>query len=84
MDDFFAAMLAGKPYNEADYGAESTMTAIMGRMASYSGQVMNWDKAMNSKLDLAPKTFAWDADTPLKPGPDGIYPCALPGMTRAC
>ncbi len=83
MDDFFAALLAGKPYNEADHGTESTLTAIMGRMATYSGQVMKWDKALNSKLDLAPKTIAWDAETRIKPGPDGMYACALPGMTKS-
>ena len=83
MDDFFAAMLAGKPYNEGGHGAESTMTAIMGRMATYSGQVLKWDKVLNSQLDLSPKIMAWDADTRIKPGPDGLYACAIPGMTKA-
>ncbi|MEI8372210.1 MAG: Gfo/Idh/MocA family oxidoreductase [Planctomycetota bacterium] len=82
MDDFFAAMLAGKPYNEADNGAKSTMTAIMGRMATYSGQVIRWDKAINSQRDLSPKILAWDADTPVKPRPDGTYACAMPGRTK--
>ncbi len=40
MDDLFAALAAGQPYNEADSAAESTMTAILGRMATYSGQVV--------------------------------------------
>ena len=40
MDDLFAAIAAGQPYNEADYGRRSTMTAILGRMATYSGQVV--------------------------------------------
>jgi myo-inositol 2-dehydrogenase / D-chiro-inositol 1-dehydrogenase len=83
MDDLFAAMLAGKPYNEADWAADSSMTAILGRMATYSGKQVKWDEAINSPLDLAPKTLAWDADTPVKPGADGIYPCAMPGVTKA-
>ena len=78
MDDFFAALRAGKPYNEADRGAESTLTAIMGRMATYSGQVIRWDMALNSKLDLAPKTLAWDADTPVKPRPTAPIPVPCP------
>jgi predicted dehydrogenase len=83
MDDLFAAMLSGKPYNEADWAAESSMTAILGRMATYSGKVVNWGEAINSTLDLAPRTLSWDAETPVKPGPDGIYACAIPGVTKA-
>ena len=82
MDDLFAAMLAGKPYNEGD-AAEGTMTAILGRMATYSGKVVTWDEAMQSSLDLAPKQFAWDAEPTVKPDADGIYPCAMPGLTKA-
>ena len=82
-DDLFAAILAGKPYNEADYGASSTMTAILGRMATYSGKVVPWDEAINSTINLGPASYAWDAEAPVKPGPDGIYPCAMPGVTKS-
>ena len=81
-DHLFAALLAGKPYNEADYGATSTMTAILGRMASYSGRIVRWEDALNSKVDLCPERLAWDAEPPVQPGPDGLYPCALPGKTK--
>ena len=83
MDDLFAALSAGQPYNEADWAADSTMTAILGRMATYSGKVVNWDEAINSQLDLTPKSLAWDAETLVKPGPDGCYACAMPGVTKA-
>jgi len=83
MDDFFAGIAAGKPYNEVDRTLPSTMTAILGRMATYSGQVVKWDDAINSKLDLAPERLAWDAQPKSLPGPDGIYPCAVPGVTKA-
>ena len=82
-DDLFAALLAGQPYNEGDYGATSTMTAILGRMATYSGKIVRWDEAINSNLDLLPKSFTWEADPPPKPGKDGLYPCAVPGVTEA-
>ncbi len=59
------------------------MTAILGRMATYSGKVVTWDQAINSDLDLSPKNYAWDAEAPVQPGPDGIYPCAVPGVTKA-
>ncbi len=82
-DDLFAALLAGKIYNECDSSAASTMTAVMGRMATYSGKVVTWEEAMNSKVDLSPNGYAWDATPQPKPGPDGLYPCAMPGITKA-
>lgn len=83
IDELLAAIAAGQPYNEGDWGAESTMTAILGRMAAYSGKMVEWDEAINSQLDLAPKSLAWDAEPPVKPGPDGCYACAIPGVTQA-
>ena len=82
MNELVSALLAGQPYNEADWGAESTMTAILGRMATYSGQVIKWDDAINSSVDLTPKNLAWDAETLVKPGSDGCYACAVPGITK--
>ena len=78
-DDLFAAVRSGTPYNEAQYGAESTMTAILGRMATYSGKIVTWDEALNSKVDQMPKQFAFDADPPVLPDADGKYPIPVPG-----
>lgn len=83
MNDLVAAILTGQPYNEADCAADSTMTAILGRMATYSGKIVKWDEAAESTLDLAPKSLAWDAETLVKPGADGCYACAVPGVTKA-
>lgn len=82
-DDLFAALSAGKPYNEADWATDSTMTAILGRMATYSGKVAAWDEAVRSQLDLAPKRYAWDAEAPVQPDANGYYACAVPGVTKA-
>ena len=81
-DDLFAALAEGRPYNEGDYGADSSMTAILGRMASYNGKIIRWDDAIKSEIDLCPKDLAWDGETLVKPGDDGIYPCAMPGTTK--
>jgi predicted dehydrogenase len=82
-DELFEAIAKGQyKFADAENGAKSTMTSILGRMATYSGQVITWDKAINSGLDLAPKTFAWDADMPLKPDANGLYPVAIPGKTK--
>ena len=79
----FAALREGQPFNEGDYGATATMTAILGRMATYSGQLVRWEDALNSQIDLSPPRMAWDAQMPVQPGPDGLYPCAIPGVTPA-
>lgn len=71
-----------KPINNAHYTAEATLTAIMGRMATYSGQEITWEQALNSDLDTMPKVLAWDADPGPKMGADGLYPAPIPGVTK--
>jgi hypothetical protein len=72
-----------KAINNAYYTAESTMTSIFGRMATYSGKELKWDDAINSELSIMPKSYAWDADPGPKMDPEtGLYPCAVPGVTK--
>jgi myo-inositol 2-dehydrogenase / D-chiro-inositol 1-dehydrogenase len=53
--DLVASIKAGKPLNEGRQVAESTLTAIMGRMSAYTGRALSWDWVLNaSKLDLTP------------------------------
>jgi predicted dehydrogenase len=73
-DDLFAAIRAGKPFNEGRMVAESTLTAIMGRMASYSGQVVTWDEAMKSDEKWGPDSYAF--------GPLPVDPVPMPGQKR--
>ena len=82
-DDLFRTIREGSRYNEAPYGAESTMTCILGRMATYSGQPVKWDDALASDLDLSPETYEWDATPPVTPGDNGLYVAAVPGTTKA-
>jgi myo-inositol 2-dehydrogenase / D-chiro-inositol 1-dehydrogenase len=82
-DRLFEAIRQDLPFNEAENGALSTMTAIMGRMATYSGQMVTWDDAFGSPIDLSPERYAFDAQPPVLPGEDGLYPCAVPGSTKA-
>jgi myo-inositol 2-dehydrogenase / D-chiro-inositol 1-dehydrogenase len=82
-DDLFDAIRNNKTYNEADHGITSTMTAIMGRMATYSGKLIEWENAFASELDLVPKEFTWEMTPPVMPDADGFYPVALPGQAVA-
>lgn len=80
--DLIANLRAGKIPNETRYGAEATMTAILGRLAAYSGKMLKWDDAINSDISLAPERLAWDADPPVMPDEDGRYPVPVPGETE--
>jgi predicted dehydrogenase len=82
-DDLFDAIRTNKPYNEVERSAYSTLTAILGRMASYSGKEVKWDEALNSELRLTTDAEKFDAPAPVTPGPDGYYAVAMPGMTRS-
>jgi predicted dehydrogenase len=87
-DDLFDAIRNDKPFNEAEYGAISSMTAVLGRMATYSGKEIEWNAAVTSPLDLMVKgienaTFeeALKMDPPSKPDQYGWYDVAAPGKT---
>ncbi|WP_425400515.1 Gfo/Idh/MocA family protein [Aeoliella sp.] len=80
-DDLFASIRSGNPINEAEYGATSTMTSILGRMATYSGKVVTWEDATNSQIDLSPAEYSWDATPPVVPDSTGNYPIPVPGKT---
>lgn len=73
-DELFASIRSGNPINNSEYMARSSMMAIMGRMATYTGQTISWDQAINSKEDLTPAKYEW--------GPLAVAPVALPGITQ--
>jgi len=81
-DDLFDAIRNNKEYNEAELGAMSTATAILGREATYSGVEVEMAAFLKRGRSIFPPNLAWDADMPVKPGKDGIYPRAVPGQYK--
>jgi myo-inositol 2-dehydrogenase/D-chiro-inositol 1-dehydrogenase len=79
-DTLQAAIRDNKPLNNAYYGAESTMTAVLGRMATYSGKEIKWDDAINSKVQHMPAIVTAETEPPVKPDAEGGYPVAIPGI----
>ncbi|MBI5773029.1 MAG: dehydrogenase, partial [Verrucomicrobia bacterium] len=77
------AIRENKPFNEAERGAYSSLTAVMGRMATYSGKIVTWEQALNSKLDQMPEKFDLKANPRTMPNADGSYNFPLPGKTVA-
>jgi myo-inositol 2-dehydrogenase / D-chiro-inositol 1-dehydrogenase len=82
--DLFADLRAGKMPQEGEHGAKSTMTAIFGRMATYSGKMLNWDECLNSEIVVSPveKYISFDDEPPTKPDADGWYALPVPGQTK--
>ena len=75
------AIRNGTPLNDGYHGATSSMTAIMGRMATYSGAEVTWEEAINSKLELAPglAELSLSCQAPVPANEEGDYPIAVPG-----
>ena len=82
-DDLAASICGTGPHVfDGDHAATSSMTAVMGRMATYSGQVVTWEEATRSPLRLAPARYAFDADPPTLPDAHGSYAAAIPGVSK--
>ena len=83
--DLFAAIEAGEYVNEAEYGAKSTFTAILGRYATYTGKQLSWDECLANAPALAnvDELTNFDMKAPVLPLPDGSYKIAVPGKDVA-
>ncbi|MCM4173838.1 gfo/Idh/MocA family oxidoreductase [Arenibacter sp. TNZ] len=80
-DVFIGAILGSKPYvNNVEFGAESSMTTIMGRMAIESGQIIELDKAKASDLSIVPDSMSWEMKMGNEPLEDGNYAIPKPGV----
>lgn len=81
--DLIRAIRSGAKYNEGHYGADSTFTAVLGRMATYSGLVIKWDEAVAKGRDEAPDYLSWNEKPPVEKDAAGSYPIPVPGMYKA-
>jgi len=78
--ELFESIRSGKPVNNGNYMFTSTMLGILAQMVCYTGQEITWEKAMQSSLSYSLPRYGFDAEPPVKPGPDGTYPTAMPGV----
>lgn len=74
-DVLFASIRKHQPVNDGHRMATSTLLAMMGRMAAYTGQEITWDQAMNSQEKLFPDHLEWNGSLP-------VAPLAQPGITK--
>lgn len=73
-NELFASIRSGKLINDGEFMAHSTLTAIMGRMAAYTGKRVTWNEALNSTEKLGPDTYSFDMKPP-------VVEVAKPGIT---
>jgi predicted dehydrogenase len=81
--DLVNAIRSNQKLNDGYHGATSSFTAVLGRMATYSGQEVKWDDAVAKGPSEMPAKFAFDADPPAMPDAEGNYPMAVPGIYKA-
>ena len=74
-NELFSSIRAGEPLNDGSRMASSTLLALMGRMAAYTGQEITWEMALNSKERIVPEKLDWNMKLP-------VPPVAMPGMTQ--
>jgi len=80
--DLFASIRSGKPINNGNYMANSTMMAVLGQMVVYTGRQITWEEALRSPWKAGPDNCTLDMEPPVKPDDDGIYPVPVPGVTK--
>ena len=80
----FSAIRSGNPVNCGDYMVPSTLIAVMGQLACYSGKELTWDQVAKSDFVFTPKVedVRLDMEPPVKPDEKGWYPVPMPGITE--
>ena len=81
-DKLFASIRNNEVIGDAEHAAKTTMTAIMGRMATYTGNIITFEDALKSKQQIMPQTVSWQDEPPTKPNINGRYPIPTPGITK--
>ena len=74
-NELFDSIRNDRPINDGVWMAHSTLMAIMGRMAAYTGKEVSWTEALNSQEQLVPDNLTWNMELPIRP-------MAMPGKTK--
>ncbi|HCL92200.1 MAG TPA: Gfo/Idh/MocA family oxidoreductase [Verrucomicrobiota bacterium] len=81
--EFLQSIRAGKPFQRAKILADSTLVSVLGQLAVYTGKKISLQEVLDSKFAFPPiGEITMNTEPPVKPGPDGLYPVAIPGQTK--
>lgn len=80
----FHGIRTGRPVNSGDYMVRSTQIGLLGQFSCYTGKEVTWEQFENSQFYYPPlpENVTAETEAPVKPGPDGIYPVLVPGVTK--
>ena len=81
-DELHDAIRRDVPLNNAYYGTTSSFSAVLGRMATYSGKVQNFEKALALPYRTMPENITWDSTPPVVPDAEGNYPLPMPASFK--
>ena len=81
-DELHDAIRRDVPLNNAYYGTTSSFSAVLGRMATYSGKVQNFEKALALPYRTMPENMTWESTPPVVPDADGNYPLPMPASFK--
>ncbi len=80
--ELLESVRAGKPLHQGKILADCAMACVLGQLAVFTGQRLTWKEAVDSKFAYLPEgDVTWDTEPPVKPGPDGLYPVPVPGVS---
>jgi hypothetical protein len=60
----------------------SSRLCVLAQIACYTGNMIGWEDALQSKRSFSLPRYGWDVEPPVKPGPDGRYPTAQQGWAE--
>ena len=81
-DELHAAIRNDTPKNDAYYGTTSSFSAVLGRLATYSGKTWNYQKALDLDYRTMPEDLTWETAPPVMPDKDGTYPLPMPATFK--
>ena len=80
--ELLASIRNGKPINDGQRMARSTMAAVLGQFACYTGKQLEWEETLHSDFAYGPRECDFTTNPPVKPDDRGVYPVPVPGMTK--
>lgn len=82
-NELFASIKAGRyDHDDTPHGIDATMSAILGRMATYTGNMITWEEALATDMNLVPEINSFQDMAPVQPDEQGYYPVPMPGQTK--
>lgn len=78
-EELLQSIRNGIPLNNIKESVDTSLTAILGRTAAYTGREVTWEEVINSREVFCPPNLTWDSSPPTSPTKYGDYPVPAKG-----